>query len=107
MTVEPAERIGQLQYQSIKNWQKVHDFFIKYQDRIMYGTDLFIVQSDNPDSVKKKAHNLWLNDWLYFTSDDSLQSPFVTEKFRGLKLPKNVIDKLYHKNAEKWYFSKD
>ena len=40
MSVEPAERFGQLQYQSIKNWQKVHDFFIKYQDRIMYGTDL-------------------------------------------------------------------
>lgn len=38
MSVEPAERIGQLQYQSIQNWQKVHDFFIKYHDRILYGT---------------------------------------------------------------------
>jgi predicted TIM-barrel fold metal-dependent hydrolase len=104
MAVEPAERLGQLQFQSIGNWQKVHDFFIKYQDRIMYGTDLGAIASDNPDSVKKKAHDLWVRDWQYFTTGDSLQSPFVNSKFKGLQLPKTVVDKIYYKNAEKWYF---
>ncbi len=106
MSVEPAERMGQLQYQSIQNWQKVHDFFIKYKDRIMYGTDLAEVSSDNADSVKKRAHDLWMRDWKYFTTGDSLQSPMVNEKFKGLNLPKTVIDKIYYKNAEKWYFNK-
>ena len=107
MSVEPAERMGQLQYQSIQNWQKVHDFFIKYQDRIMYGTDLEADESQNPAEVKKHAHELWMRDWRYFITGDSLQSPFVNEKFKGLYLPRTVIDKIYYKNPEKWYFSKN
>lgn len=106
MAMEPAERMGQLQFQSIQNWQKVRDFFIKYQDRIMYGTDLGELSSDNADSVKKRAHDLWIRDWKYLTSGDSLQSPFVNQKFKGLQLPKEVVDKIYHRNAKNWYFSK-
>ena len=106
MSVEPAERLGQLQYQSIENWQKVHDFFIKYQDRIMYGTDVEDNQSLDPGELKQHAHEGWMRDWKYFTSGDSLQSPFVTKKFKGLHLPKKVIDKIYFTNASKWYFDK-
>lgn len=106
MAIEPAARMGQLQSQSFENWQKVHDFFIKYQDRIMYGTDMGVEESDNADSVKKKAHDFWVRDWKYLTTGDSLQSDFVNKKFKGLQLPKAVIDKIYFKNAEKWYFTK-
>ena len=106
MSVEPAERLGQLQYQSIENWQKVHDFFIKYQDRIMYGTDVEDNHSLDPGDLKQHAHEGWVRDWKYFTSGDSLQSPFVTKKFKGLHLPKKVIDKIYFTNASKWYFDK-
>ena len=106
LSVEPAERIGQLEYQSIQNWQKVHDFFIKYQDRIMYGTDLEDNRSMDTEEIKTQAHKLWMRDWKYFNTDDSLQSLFVNQKFKGLHLPKTVIDKIYYKNAEKWYFSK-
>ena len=105
MCVDPAERLGQLEYQSIKDWQKVHDFFVKYQDRIMYGTDLEDNASDVPDRVAAHAHELWLRDWQYFTSGDSLSSPFVNQKFKGLHLPKEVIDKIYYQNAEKWYLT--
>ena len=71
----------------------------------MYGTDLSQELPDNADSVKKKAHDVWLSDWKYFTSGDSLQSAFVNQKFKGLQLPRAVIDKIYYKNAEKWYFN--
>lgn len=103
MCVDPAERLGQLEYQSLTNWQKVHDFFIKYQDRIMYGTDLEDNWSEAPDYIARHAHELWLRDWTYFTSGDSLSSPFVNSKFKGLELPKTVIDKIYYKNAAKRY----
>lgn len=106
MCVDPAERLGQLEYQSLRNWQKVHDFFIKYQDRIMYGTDLEDVWSAAPDSIARHAHALWLRDWQYFTSGDSLSSPFVNARFKGLQLPRGVIDKIYFENAEKWYLKK-
>jgi len=72
----------------------------------MYGTDLSAMRPDNPDTVKKTAHEGWMRDWMYLTSGDSLQSPYVNKKFKGLQLPKDVIDKIYFKNAEKWYFSR-
>jgi predicted TIM-barrel fold metal-dependent hydrolase len=106
MCVETAERFGQLQFQSIRNWQKVHDFFIKYQDRIMYGTDLEDNASLDKEVIGVKAHELWLRDWRYFTSGDSLESPFVNAKFKGLKLPREVVDKIYTLNPRKWYFNK-
>ncbi len=104
--VEPAERFGQVQYQSIQNWQKVHDFFIKYQDRIMYGTDLEDNYSMAPEEIKKHAHEIWLREWQYLTTGDSMQSPLVNQKFKGLQLPKTVIDKIYYSNPRKFYFSK-
>lgn len=106
MALDFAERIGHVQFQSIGDWQKVHDFFIKYQDRLIYGTDLEANENEDPDDVKKRAHELWLRDWKYFTSGDTLESPLVNGKFKGLMLPKSVVDKIYYKNAEEWYLKK-
>ncbi len=103
MALDFAERVGHFQYQTLKEWQKVHDFFIKYQDRLIYGTDLEENEPDNPDSITTHAHELWTRDWKYFTSGDTLESPLVNGKFKGVQLPKSVVDKLYYKNAEKWY----
>lgn len=103
MALDFAERIGHVQYQTIQDWQKVHDFFVKYQDRLIYGTDLETDDFANQDTFKMKAHDLWVRDWKYFTSSDTIESPLVNGKFKGLKLPKKVIDKLYYENAKKWY----
>lgn len=103
MALDMAERIGHVQYQSIQNWKKVHDFFMKYQDRIIYGTDLESNEGEDSISTIKKAHELWTRDWRYFTSGDTLESPLVNGKFRGLLLPKTVVNKLYFDNARKWY----
>ena len=109
MAVDMAERISHLQYQAITNWQKVHDFFIKYQDRILYGTDLRINAMDivnnkitAPADLKNHIHNVWLRHWKFFTAGDKMRVPKVDGEFKGLKLPKEVIDKIYRKNAEKW-----
>lgn len=106
MALDFAERIGHVQFQCIGNWQKVHNFFIKYQNRIIYGTDLEANEDESPDLVKTRAHKLWLRDWKFFTSGDTLESPLVNGKFKGLLLPKSVVDKIYYKNAEKWYLRK-
>lgn len=106
MALDFAERVGHVQYQTIQDWQKVYDFFIKYQDRLIYGTDLEENEGNNSDTMKTTAHNLWIRDWRYFTSGDSLESPLVNGKFKGLMLPKAVVDKLYYTNAAKWYLNK-
>jgi predicted TIM-barrel fold metal-dependent hydrolase len=102
MAVDMAARIPHLHNQAEKDWQKVHDFFIKYQDRILYATDFVIRAEAKPENVKKNTHDTWLNDWKFFATDDTLTNANTGNPFAGLKLPKEVIDKIYRKNAEKW-----
>lgn len=103
MAVDLTARIPHLQYQSLKDWDRVYDFFIKYQDRIMYGTDLHITEDSDPEQVKKNAHQTWLADWQYFVTADSMQTERVNGKFKGLRLPKHVVDKIFYENAGNWY----
>ncbi|HKG68114.1 MAG TPA: amidohydrolase family protein [Segetibacter sp.] len=103
MAVDMAERISHFQYQAVTNWQKVHDFFIKYQDRLIYATDEGVRANSNPAEVSKSAHENWLRHWKFFTSREKMKVPKVEKEFNGLKLPKEIVDKIYLKNAEKWF----
>ena len=103
MAVDMSARICHLQYQSAKDRERIRDFCIKYQDRLLYGTDAGYSGSNNPDRFKNEMHETWLDDWKYFATDDEMTSDKFRGKFTGLKLPKEVIDKIYNKNAIKWY----
>ena len=103
MAVDMAARIPHLQVQSVKNWQKVHDFMIKYQDRFIYATDHGVYPKSNFEAVNKEAHDVRISDWKFFVTDEEMTVPDFTEKFKGLKLPKEVVDKIYRTNAEKWF----
>lgn len=107
MSVDLAERISHLQHQAVTNWQAVHDFLITYQDRIIYGTDLRTSASDitgtTYEEIRNHAHEIWIRHWRFFVTDDEMQVPKVTGKFKGMKLPKSVVDKIYRTNAEHWY----
>lgn len=109
MAVDMAERVSHFQYQAVTDWQKVYDFFIKYQDRLLYATDLRTGASDivasgikDPAEVKKHVHEVWLRHWKFFTTDETMKVPKVEGEFKGLKLPRAVVDKIYRKNAQKW-----
>jgi predicted TIM-barrel fold metal-dependent hydrolase len=103
MVVDMAERISHIQYLTVQDHQKVYDFFIKYQDRLLYSTDLSFDDSQEAEYFLKRAGEVWKNHWTFFTSDEIMEAPEVSEKFRGLHLPKAVIDKLYRENAKKWF----
>lgn len=103
MAVDMAERISHIQYQAIKDHKKVYDFFIKYQDRLLYATDIVIDDSTDKQKTLTYARETWTNHWKFFTSDQMMEAPELEEQFQALHLPKDVIDKLYRKNAEKWF----
>jgi hypothetical protein len=103
MAVDMAERIAHFQYQSLSNWKRVRDFIIKYQDRLIYATDLTIDASKSALETSKHAHEVRLADWKYFTSNEKMHNTLIDGEFRGLKLPRPVIDKIYRLNAEKWF----
>jgi len=99
--VDAAARIGQLQYQSNKDWELVRNFFIEFQDRILYATDIMQVSDSNAEDFALESHNLWLNDWKYFSTDLEFKVSDLKETVKGLQLPKSVINKIYRINAER------
>lgn len=100
-SVDVAERLSHLQVQSIKDRQKVRNFVIKYQDRILYGTDFQELEETNPSELKETMIKTWMQDWKYLNTDEMMTAHQVNAEFKGLKLPKSVIDKIYRINAQK------
>lgn len=107
MAVDMADRICHLQYQSKKDREKVRNFIIKYQDRLIYATDAWINEKTDTTKAKKELHETWLQDWEYFVTDDKMTVKRVDGEFEGLKLPKEVVNKIFHDNAVRWYKIKD
>ena len=103
MAVDLAERISHLQLQAIDNWQKVHNFCIQYQDRIIYGTDIIDDGSKSLAEMEMHAHDIRLRHWRFFTSGETMTAPKVAGAFKGLHLPRRVVDKIYRENAKRWF----
>ena len=73
------------------NREAYRDFFIRYADRILYGTDVVFpsnaVNSARPEQV-----------YRFLTTDETLT--VVDVPTRGLALPEDVCDKILHRNFE-------
>jgi predicted TIM-barrel fold metal-dependent hydrolase len=94
-----AARVCHLQ---VQDREKVRDFIIKYQDRLLYATDL-VISDDNFEQQMAFVENEWKADWKYFATDESMDSPHVDGSFAGLGLDRKVLEKIYHDNAVRWY----
>ncbi|GJI89693.1 hypothetical protein [Duganella hordei] len=103
VNVDVAARIGQLQYQSQRDRKRVRAFLIKYQDRLMYGSDLAQSAEQDDAGFVADVDTVWRRDWRYFVTADSFAVPELDRPVRGLALPRAVVDKLYRINAEKAY----
>ena len=110
-TVDTAARMTQVQYQSNSDYAKVRRFFIKYQDRILYGTDLTedppsaAERAQNPpmnrEQFSKEADGFWRSDWIYLATSGRQHIDAIKADVRGLALPRAVIDKIYYSNARR------
>lgn len=107
MQIDLADRVCHLQYQAITKWEKVRQFFIDYQDRIIYGTDVIEGPDTDADEIKTIIIERWKKHWQFFTSDDRMTTPKVYGTFNGLALPNEVIEKIYYQNAYKSYFNQE
>lgn len=94
-------RIPNLKLHTLKDRQKTRDFFITYQDRLIYGTDSAINPTENPEDLKERIHERWMEEWKFFATDASINLKGFGE-LKGLKLPREVIDKIYFENASKF-----
>src|SRR5699024_2083049 len=69
MAVDMAARISSVQHLTRDDRDKIRDFFIQYQDRLIYGSDRIVDDSRDPEEVKTNVHELWLRDWEFFCTD--------------------------------------
>jgi predicted TIM-barrel fold metal-dependent hydrolase len=99
--VDVAARIGQVQYQSQRDREKVRGFFIRYQDRLMYGSDIEQEPTQAGAEMARETEKAWRAQWRYFVSADVFKVPDLDQPVQGLALPRGVIDKLYRLNAER------
>lgn len=103
MMVDTAERISHLQHRAVTDPDVVRDFVMKYQDRIIYGTDIIDDNSLSDEALKTHLKAIWDRHWKYFTTSDMMTSPKVSQPFKGLGLPMEVVEKIYTHNAVKFY----
>ncbi|NND33356.1 MAG: amidohydrolase family protein [Saprospiraceae bacterium] len=95
-TIDLAARMGQVFYQAQEDPERVRDFFLKYQDRVMYATDAGDNGSRDPNDLAQGLHETWLRDWTFFVTDDAMESDLIEGGFQGIKLPKTAVDKIFY-----------
>ena len=95
-----VDTAGRVPYLMLQPRDKVRAFLIKYQDRVLYGTDFVFMATDDTEKALRKWTDTFERDWKYFSSDEIVQ--FKEQNIRGLNLPRKVLRKLFHDNAVRW-----
>ena len=95
--VDTAARVD---YLMLQPREKVRAFLIKYQDRVLYGTDLILPVTANVQETLKKWEATYAQDWKFFATDETVVHD--GKGIRGLKLPEPVVRKIFRENAARW-----
>jgi predicted TIM-barrel fold metal-dependent hydrolase len=87
---------------------KVRAFFVKYQDRILYGVDRSWRPYRTPGVAPTDAERAkfaadleaqYRRDWSYYAGPGPVD--YGGDTVQGLALPQAVLEKFYWKNAER------
>lgn len=89
------------QYFHLVDHANLRDFLVKYADRIMYGTDISSIrrQEEIPAYIERFSRTFRILE-----TDQMVEGGFFgMNPVKGLNLPKDVLEKIYYKNALKLY----
>jgi len=95
-----VDMAARMDYLIITPPEKVRAFLIKYQDRVLYGTDLDFLSDANVADVLKDWQSTYVRDWKYLATDETVE--YAGKQFHGLKLPEPVLRKIFRGNARHW-----
>jgi len=95
--VDTAARVPHLM---IQPRERVRAFILKYQDRILYATDLEFLPDASAKDVLSEWEEQYAQDWRYFATNEWFE--YSSHRIQGLGLPEGVLRKLYHENAVRW-----
>jgi len=95
-----VDTAARMEYLMLAPREKVRNFLIKYQDRVLYGTDLeFLAKETTPETLKD-WQDTYARDWKFLATNQTLQ--LRGREIQGLNLPEPVLRHIYHDNAVRW-----
>ena len=102
--VDISARLGDL---ALQDSSKVRDFFVAYQDRILFGTDVvmrekpsLLAEAERAASIRDLRHTYEVH-FAYLETTGPLTIRGI--ETHGLSLPQPILDKVYRENALRWY----
>jgi predicted TIM-barrel fold metal-dependent hydrolase len=103
--VDTSARIGEIGRHPP---EVVRAFFLKHQDRVLFGTDLVIGWDGFDDRAQKdmaEFKGFYDAHWRYFETDErQIDHPFPIQgrwKVDAIGLPDEALEKLYFRNAQR------
>jgi predicted TIM-barrel fold metal-dependent hydrolase len=95
-----VDTAARMEYLMIQPRDKVRSFLIKYQDRVLYGTDLEFLNDESTADALKDWQETYARDWKFLATSQTLQ--YRGRQIEGLNLPESVLRRIYHDNAVEW-----
>ncbi|MBV8051453.1 MAG: amidohydrolase family protein [Acidobacteriaceae bacterium] len=95
-----VDMAARMEYLMMAPPEKVRAFLIKYQDRVLYGTDLDLLASADIRETLKEWKSTYARDWKFLATNETFQSGGRT--VHGLSLPQPVLKKIFHDDAVHW-----
>ena len=119
--IDLSNRFAYIFDQTLRNRNDVIDFFETYQNRILYGSDCFVSPHNSRKWMRffcKCFPHVYINllfqntyykikqHWLFFSTDQVLNigTMFKPKHIKGLKLSKNIVDRIFCENAHCVYY---
>jgi predicted TIM-barrel fold metal-dependent hydrolase len=90
---------ARMPYFEMRKRETMIAFITRYQDRLIYGTDIEF--SGEPNKTMVELEDVYANDWRYFATSDVIL--YKGKPVQGLNLPAAILRKIYHENAVKWF----
>ena len=95
-----VDTAARMEYLMIQPREKVRNFLIKYQERVVYGTDLEFLANETTPEALKDWQDTYARDWKFLATDQMLQ--LRGREIEGLNLPEPVLRRIFHDNAVRW-----
>jgi hypothetical protein len=91
---------ARMEYLMLMPAEKVRAFLIKYQDRVLYGTDLDLLPDAKLPDTLKDWESTYARDWRFLATGETLN--VEGRQVHGLNLPQPVLQKIFRNNAIRW-----
>ena len=91
---------GRMDYMMLMPREQLRNFLIKYQDRILYGTDLDVLPTANVGETLEEWRSTYARDWEFLATGAPVK--LEDKQVMGLNLPREVVEKIFRDNAKRW-----